>query len=116
MVENTRKTGLGQSAKTSVERRFFLSSVPATAEVLLPAVRAHRGVENNVHWCLDVAFDEEGCRVRKDNAPENLGTLRRLCLNLLGQEQSDKRGLKAKRLRADWNSDFPLRGLIANKS
>ena len=116
MVESTRATGVGAQTKTSVERRFFLSSAPPQAELLLCAVRAHWGVENNVHWCLDVAFDEDGCRVRKDNAPENLGTLRRLCLNLLRQEESDKRGLKAKRLRAAWNSDFLLSVLIANKS
>lgn len=116
MVENSRQTGPGEQSHASVERRFYLSSLSADASVLLEAVRAHWGVENNVHWCLDVAFDEDGCRVRTENAAENLGILRRLCLNLLTQENSDKRGLKAKRLRAGWNNDFLLRVLLRNKS
>lgn len=116
MVESLRRSGVGESSHTSVERRFYLSSLPADASQLLEAARAHWGVENNVHWCLDVAFDEDECRVRIENAAENLGILRRLSLNLLTQENSDKRGLKAKRLRAAWNEDYLLRVLLGDKS
>ena len=112
MVESQRGTGTG----TGVQQRFYLSSLPCEAASLLEAVRAHWGVENNVHWCLDVAFDEDGCRVRKDHAAQNLAVLRRLCLNLLRQETSDKRGLKARRLRAGWSHDYLLRVLCAAKS
>ena len=100
----------------SVQQRFYLSSLPPDALALLEAVRAHWGVENNVHWCLDVAFDEDGSRVRKDNAPQNLGSLRRLCLNLLRQEESPKKGIKGRRLRAAWNSDYLLKLLCTNNS
>jgi len=114
LVEAQRGTGVDTG--TSVVQRFYLSSLPCEAKRLLEAVRAHWGVENNVHWCLDVAFDEDGCRVRKDHAAQNLAVLRRLCLNLLRQETTDKNGLKARRLRAAWNNDYLLRVLGSNKS
>lgn len=106
LVESHRTTAGGT---TSVQQRFYLSSLPCEAGALLEAVRAHWGVENNVHWCLDVAFDEDLSRVRKDQAPQNVAVLRRLVLNLLRQDTTDKGGLKAKRLRAAWNSDYLLR-------
>lgn len=105
LVESERQS---QSAPASTYQRFYVSSLPCEAQSLLEAVRAHWGVENNVHWCLDVAFDEDGCRVRKDHAAQNLAVLRRLSLNLLRQQTGDKYGLKARRLRAAWNSDYLL--------
>lgn len=114
LVESQRGTGTGTGQ--GVQQRFYLSSLPCEAPPLLEAVRSHWGVENNVHWCLDVAFDEDGCRVRKDHAAQNLAVLRRLCLNLLRQETSDKRGLKARRLRAGWSNDYLLRVLCTAKS
>jgi len=115
LVESQR-TPTGTGAATEFHQRFYLSSLPCEAGALLEAVRSHWGVENQVHWCLDVAFDEDGCRVRKDHAPQNLALWRRLCLNLLRQEHSDKRGLEAKRLRAAWNTDYLLKILCADNS
>jgi predicted transposase YbfD/YdcC len=83
-------------------------------QVLLQAVRAHWGIENRLHWVLDVAFDEDDCRVRKDNAPHNLGTLRHLALNLLRQTQ-DKNGIQARRLRAAWDNNYLLRILCSSE-
>jgi predicted transposase YbfD/YdcC len=63
-------------------------------------VRSHWGIENQVHWVLDVAFQENACRIRKDHAPENLTLIRHVALNLLRQEQSGKGDIKVKRLKA----------------
>lgn len=95
--------------KASVEQHFYLSSLPCDAPRQLDAARAHWGVENNVHWCLDVAFNEDDCRVRTKNAAENFAVLRRLALNLLRQDNTTKAGLKARRLRTAWNSEYLLR-------
>ena len=90
------------------ERRYYLSSLPGEAPRLLKTVRDHWGIENSQHWVLDVAFDEDKSRVRKDHAAKNLATLRRLALNLLRKNTSDKGGVKAKRMKAAWNHDYLL--------
>ena len=109
-------TANGTVEREEFHQRFYLSSLPAEAPRLLEAVRLHWGVENQAHWCLDVAFDEDDCRVRTENAAFNLAIWRRLCLNLLRQETSVKRGLQAKRLRAGWNSDYLMKLLCCGKS
>ena len=101
------------AGKTTVECRYFLSSLPARAKQLLSAVREHWGIENSLHWVLDMAFSEDSSRIRKDNAPQNLAMLRHLVLNLLRQEKTDKNGVKARRLRAGWDNDFLLKVLTA---
>ena len=101
------------SGKTTTECRYFLSSLPADARRVLSAVRKHWGIENSLHWVLDMAFAEDGSRVRKDHAPQNLATLRHLALNLLRQEKTDRNGVKARRLRAGWDNDFLLQVLTA---
>jgi len=87
----------------SVERRYYLSSLPLDVELFARAVRAHWGVENKVHWVLDVCFREDQSRVRTGYAAENLATLRRLALNLLKREKTKKRGIKGKQLTASWD-------------
>ena len=74
MVEARREPAGGGAA--SVERRYFLSSLPPDAARLLQVARGHWAIENNLHWMLDVHFDEDRCRVRKDHAPLNLATVR----------------------------------------
>lgn len=64
------------------ERRFFISSLRAKATIFAEAVRLHWGVENSLHWCLDVGFNEDACRVRKDYAPENFAVIKQIALNL----------------------------------
>jgi predicted transposase YbfD/YdcC len=94
--------------ETSEETRYFISSLPADAQLLLRCVRAHWQIENNLHWVLDMAFREDESRVRKDHAPQNLAILRLLTLNLLKQDTSPKVGIQAKRKRAGWDHDYLL--------
>ena len=103
-----RRTVLGKP--TTTNRRLYISSLPdlAAAEAAR-VVRAHWGVENQLHWVLDVAFREDDARARKGHAAANLATVRKLALNLLKQETSAKRGIKTKRLRAGWDHRYLLK-------
>ena len=80
----------------------------------MEAVRGHWGIENSVHWVLDVSFDEDDCRIRKDHASHNMATLRRLALNLLRQDTGHKRGVKTRRHRAGWDNNYLLRILCGS--
>ena len=98
----------------SVETRYYLSSLPNDARLLNDAVRSHRGVENSPHWVLDVTFNEDRSRIKKENAPEDFGLLRRLALCLLKKESTSKRSIKGKRLRASWDEGYLRRALCGN--
>lgn len=102
----------GAQAATSWEARFYLSSLPANAARLQKAVRAHWGIENCLHWVLDVTFEEDASRIRKDHAARNMATLRRLALNLLRKNTLHKKSLKNKRFRAGWDEDYLLGILV----
>ena len=104
----------GASLVPTITRHFYLSSLEPEAERLLHAIRAHWGIENSLHWVLDVAFGEDECRIRRDHAPQNLATLRKLALNLLRQDKKAKSGLKARRKAAGWNNDYLLRILVGS--
>jgi predicted transposase YbfD/YdcC len=93
-------------AKTTVKRRYFISSLKSDATRLLHAVRTHWEIENKVHWVLDVAFGEDDCRIRKGNGAENFAVLRHIALNLLRREKTGQCSLKAKRKKAAWDSDY----------
>jgi predicted transposase YbfD/YdcC len=103
MVEAEREL-IGQ--EKTVERRYFISSLGANAETHLKAVRGHWAIENQLHWCLDIGFREDDCRVREAKSAENLATLRHISLNLLKQETSCKLGIKSKRKKAGWNNNY----------
>jgi predicted transposase YbfD/YdcC len=105
MVEAIRE----MSGKRTVERRYYLTSLPLGVETFARAVRGHWGVENKLHWVLDVCFREDQSRARAGYAAENLATLRRLALNLLQREKTKKRGIKGKQLNASWNHAYLLR-------
>ena len=105
MVESVREV----DGKTTVERRYYLASLPLGIETLARAVRGHWGVENKVHWIMDVCFREDQNRARTGYAAENLATLRRLALNLLKQEKTKKRGIRGKQLNASWDHAYLLR-------
>lgn len=97
----------------SVQRRYYITDLDhrqrgKDAGYFGDLVRHHWTIENQLHWCLDVAFDEDQCRVRQGHAAENMARLNRMALNLLKQEKTCKRGLAAKRLRCGWNQDYLL--------
>lgn len=99
MVESVREV----EGKATVERRYYLSSLPLNVELFARAVRGHWGVENKLHWVMDVCFREDHSRARAGYAAENLATLRRLALNLLKRETTKKRGIRGKQLNAGWD-------------
>jgi predicted transposase YbfD/YdcC len=105
MVEAAREVG----GKTTVERRYYLSSLPVGIETFAKAVRGHWAVENSLHWVLDVQMGEDDSRARTGYAAENLATLRRLALNLLKREATKKRGIRGKQLNASWDHAYLLR-------
>jgi predicted transposase YbfD/YdcC len=92
--------------KTTVEVRYYLSSLSGNAKKVLRGTRQHWGVENSLHWVLDVAFNEDDCRIRKDHAPANFSLLRHMALNLLRQEKTQKNGIKVKRNKAGWDDAY----------
>jgi predicted transposase YbfD/YdcC len=106
-VESTRTIG---DRKTS-ENRYYISSHKLPAEKLNGIERMHWGIENSLHWVLDVQFHEDGSRKRKDNAPENFAIVRRIALNLVKQEKSTRAGVQNKRLRAGWDNEYLLKTL-----
>jgi predicted transposase YbfD/YdcC len=87
------------------ERRFYISSLPAGAEKLGSAIRQHWGVENALHWVLDVNFRDDDCRIRKKNAPANFSSVKRATLNAL-RKAPGKDSLKSKRLIAAWDENY----------
>lgn len=94
--------------KTESHDRYFISSLAPQAARLLQAVRSHWGIENSVHWILDVVFNEDRSRVRKDHAPANLAVIRHMALNLIRNETSSKLSMRAKRWRATWDEAYFL--------
>jgi predicted transposase YbfD/YdcC len=102
VVEATREV----EGKVTTERRYYLSSLGADGQRFARAVRGHWGIENSVHWVLDVPMNEDQCRVRQKAAAQNLATLRVMCLNLLRQDTTHKRGVRGKQKAAGWNAKY----------
>lgn len=94
------------AGKKSQESRYYICSRDTSAAEVLEAVRAHWGIENSVHWILDVIFDEDASRVRTGNAQTNLATMRRIAINMLNQEKTRKDSLKGKRQFAGWDESY----------
>ena len=114
--EGLRSVGLVESVREingqrSVERRYYLSSLPADIDRFAKAVRGHWSIENQLHWVLDVVFGEDQARARTEQAAENLAAMRRLAVNLLRRDKLCKRSIKGKLLRAAIDPDY-LRHLL----
>jgi predicted transposase YbfD/YdcC len=102
MVEARREV----RGKLTVERRYYLSSLPLDVATFARAVREHWGVENQLHWVLDVQLNEDQNRARCGHAAENLGLLRRLVLNQLRRDTRCQTGIKGKQLNASWDHAY----------
>ena len=102
MVEARREV----RGKLTVERRYYLSSLPLDVATFARAVREHWGVENQLHWVLDVQMNEDQSRARCGHAAENLGLLRRLVLNQLRRDTRCQTGIKGKQLNASWDHAY----------
>jgi predicted transposase YbfD/YdcC len=109
-VVEARRTVQG---KESVERRYYLSSLNADAATFARAVRGHWGVENGLHWVLDVVFGEDQSRARSGHAAENLAATRRLAVNLMRRDKTCKRSIKGKLMRAAIDPDY-LKLILTN--
>lgn len=97
------------SGETTTERRHYICSKNASAEDLGEYIRNHWSVENELHWTLDVGFHEDLCRVRVQNAAENLARIRRVALSILKQDKNAKLGIQGKRLKAAWDKRYLLK-------
>lgn len=109
--EGLRSVGVVEARRTlqgkeTVERRYYLSSLKAEAVNFARAVRGHWGVENGLHWVLDVVFGEDQSRARSGFAAENLAATRRLAVNLLRRDKTCKRSIKGKLMRAAIDPDY----------
>jgi predicted transposase YbfD/YdcC len=102
MVESERHL----KGEVTIEQRYDIASIPNDVHQVAYAVRAHWGIENCVHWVLDVAFREDESRVRLGQGPENFSVLRHIALNLLRQDTSTKLGIHNKRLKAGWDDAY----------
>ena len=107
-INNTsRRTG------DSIEVRYYILSQYVSGKRFASAVRDHWGIENSLHWQLDVTFSEDQSRIRKGHADANFSTLRRTALSLLKQEKSAKCGVKNKRLKSGWDCDYLAKVVFA---
>jgi len=107
MIKAERRIG----QRREVKIRYYISSLATRAADFLHIIRSHWGIENRLHWELDIAFREDDSRVRKDHAPQNFAVLRHIALNLLKQEKTAQGGIKAKRLQCGWNEQYLLKVL-----
>jgi predicted transposase YbfD/YdcC len=109
MIQAERRIGQERTFK----RRYFISSLASNAEKLLHVARTYWGIENKVHWVLDIAFREDDSRVRKGNGAQNFAVIRHIALNQLRRESTPKISIRGKRKKAGWDNDFLLKVLLA---
>jgi predicted transposase YbfD/YdcC len=109
LVESCREIG----ARTEHESRFYITSLPASAERIALAIRGHWGIENGLHWVMDMVFRDDECRIRTGNAPANFATIKHMASNLLRQ-MPGKDSLRVKRKVAAWDDDY-LAHIVARK-
>lgn len=103
-----------KNGKTKLETRYFITSLSHEAQELSQSICGHWSIENQLHWVLDVEFNEDSSRIRKDNTPENLAIIRHIALNLLKQDKTEKGSIRSKRNRAGWDNNYLLE-ILANQ-
>jgi predicted transposase YbfD/YdcC len=113
---NLHSVGMGEARRevgetVQIDTRYFLTSLPTQGVQCAQAVRQHWGIENSLHGVLDVSFDEDACRIRKEKGAQTFAVLRHIALNLLRREPHHKRGIKARCKRAGWDRDYLLQVL-----
>ena len=96
------------NGKTTIERRYFMSSLPANAQQITQAVRGRWAIENSLHWVLDVTLCEDDSRIRKDHAPENMAMVRHIILNLLQNAKKQFKDMSIRRLQKKRAGEKPL--------
>jgi predicted transposase YbfD/YdcC len=102
-----------RAGKTVQEERFYISTLPMDkVETIANSVRSHWGIENELHWVLDVAFREDGIRTRMGNGPETGAILRHITLNMLRQDPDTKRSIRHRRLKAALSQEYRLEALL----
>ena len=112
MVESTRQNLGDMTGKVSTERRYYIASIKGTdAGKMAKAIRGHWGVENQLHWRLDMAFGEDASRLRKDHSAENFSRLRRIAMNQLRKQPDKKISLKGQRYRCSLDPEYLLKRL-----
>jgi predicted transposase YbfD/YdcC len=107
MIVSERRIG----DETEIQERYFIPSLKNDPQRILTAKRSYWDIENSLYWVLDLAFNEDRSRVRKDHAPENLAVMRHMAVNLLKQERSVKVGIIAKRIKCASDMDYLLKVL-----
>jgi len=107
MIQSTREVIQGRDkSPASTEWRYYISSRVLDAAEFSREIQAHWQIENSCHWVLDVVFDEDASRVRRDHGAQNMALLRRMSLNIIKQDTATKGSIKLKRKRAGWNNDY----------
>ena len=98
---------------TTIEYRYYIGSIENNAQLFGKAVRDHWGIENKLHWRLDMAFREDESRIRKGHSAENFAVMRHFAINLLKQDKLTKLGVKNKRLKAGWDDEYRVNLLLS---
>jgi predicted transposase YbfD/YdcC len=109
MIESIREI----KGNVTTEHRYYISSLPADAEKIGGAIRGHWGIENGLHWVLDVVFNEDNARNRSGNSAANMAIIRHMAVNLVKNDKAPKISLRGKRLKAGWDNRYLLKLLKA---
>lgn len=105
-------SSIESKGKTTFETRFYISSLPSDPQKISNAIRAHWAIENSLHWVLDVSFDDDQSRIRSENAPQNMMTIKHIALNLIRKIQTNRQSVKGLRKKAGWN-DAALKSILS---
>lgn len=105
---------LNKEGRLTTEKRYYISALSQNAEQTAQAIRSHWGIENKLHWVLDVAFREDDSRVRRDHGAQNLAVIRHATLNILRQDTTTKLGIKNKRKKCGYDYNY-LPSLLFNR-